>query len=57
MILQGPRQVKERFRGPSLIYGRDFVHVIIDNPAKRIILKILKISGILPIRQIKESDD
>ena len=39
MILQGPGRVKERFW--SLFCSRrDFVHVIIDNPPKRIILKI-----------------
>jgi hypothetical protein len=37
MILQGPRGVKERFWGPPGS-RRYFVHVIIDNPAKRIIL-------------------
>jgi hypothetical protein len=40
-------------RGRSL-YRRDFVHVIIDNRAKRIILNILKITGKMPIRKIRE---
>jgi hypothetical protein len=39
MILQGPRRVKEGFWGLPR-YRRDFVHAMIDNPLKRIILKI-----------------
>jgi hypothetical protein len=40
------------FGGLSL-YRRDFVHAIIDNPAKRIILNILKITGKMPIRKTR----
>jgi hypothetical protein len=56
MILRSPRRVKERFWGPSSRSGRDFVHVIIDNPTKRIIFNILEITGILPIRKIEHSN-
>jgi hypothetical protein len=41
MILRCPRRVKERFGG-FLRYGRDFVHMNIDNLLKSIILKLLK---------------
>jgi hypothetical protein len=41
----------------TLIYRRDFVHAIIDNPAKRIILNILKITGKMPIRKTREPAD
>jgi len=56
MILRSPRRVKERFWGPSSRYGRDFVHVIIDNPTKRIIFNTLEITGIMPIRKIEHSN-
>jgi hypothetical protein len=41
MILRCRRRVKERLGGCARP-GRDFVQLIIDNPAKRIILKAVK---------------
>jgi hypothetical protein len=38
-------------------YRRDFVHGIIDNQTKRIILEILKITEKMPIRKIKAPGD
>jgi hypothetical protein len=47
----GPQAGQGEVLGAFLRCGRDFVHINIDNPAKRIILNILKITGILPIRE------
>jgi hypothetical protein len=47
---------RRAFRGLSL-YRRDFVHAIIDNPAKIIILNILKNTGKIPIRKIRGPGD
>jgi len=53
----GPKAGQGEVLGACLYYRRDFVHVIIDNPPKRIILKTLKITGKMPIRKNREPGD